>query len=411
MSCHSCKDIPKKKLTDKSFFFIKHMCYGKKNRRFVIGLLKRRISFIIRKSVPSPYSPEGIIYSTGSWFSYPLQKEMDGSWIRTIFPSHSLILKSPNSFSENVHPSFDKSDKVHNFPESYLYLLRNARVVNEAGSVLSFDNRVFSDFTMEYGKDIIDCEVFHTYIKKPLYIRGKVATIASCSTEYFHWIFDVFPRLKLLESVIKDLDYIIVPNTIKKIHYEMLHSIGVEENRILKISNGDHFLCEQLFVPTLPVRKLMMANWVCDYLRETFIPHDISYPYRKIYISRKDAVYRKIINEEELVDYLKSMDFEIIEMSSISFKEQVKICSEAQIIVSPHGAGLSNTVFCQNAKLFELFPSSYVNTCFWFLSNQVGNEYYYMIGEDANDTPSPVWRDFKIDVDLFKKTLNKVLSQ
>ena len=94
-----------------------------------------------------------------------------------------------------------------------------------------------------------------------------------------------------------------------------------------------------------------ISKWGCTFLRESFIPKNIDKPYRLIYITRKDALYRKIVNEKEIEDYLREIGFEIIQMSELPFLEHVKICAEAKIVVGPHGAGLSNIVFCLNTKI------------------------------------------------------------
>jgi len=132
-------------------------------------------------------------------------------------------------------------------------------------------------------------------------------------------------------------------------------------------------------------------------------------PHRLIYISRNDALYRKIVNEEEVEDYLRDIGFEIVQMSELSFLEGVKICAEARVVVGPHGAGLSNTVFCLNAKILEIFSPSYVGG-FWILANQLGNEYYYLLGDDAPGNSPPPWRDFKVDMGTLKSVMDEMLG-
>ncbi|RSD35372.1 MAG: capsular polysaccharide biosynthesis protein [Methanohalophilus sp.] len=122
-------------------------------------------------------------------------------------------------------------------------------------------------------------------------------------------------------------------------------------------------------------------------------------------------MYRKIINEKELEEYLLSHGFEIIEMSKLSFLEQVKICAESKIIVGPHGAGLSNIVFCNNATILELFSPSYVNPCFWQLSKNGNNQYHYLLGEDVSGNGPCELRDFKVNMEDVKKTLNTIFSE
>lgn len=312
------------------------------------------------------------------------------------------------------HSAFIKDGKYLSFSKKYLCCFKNARIINENGVIVSYDDKVFADLTFEFGKsieDIEDYEIFKAYINKYQFKKGCLATITStASVSYFHWIFDSLPRLKIIEDLGEEIDYLIVPYDLKKFHIETLNHLGYPENKLLRIKNKDHFLCNNLLVPSLPDITGYIPKWSCNYLRNKFIPENISKPYRLIYISRKDAIFRKLVNEKEIEDYLINIGFEIIQMSEYSFLEQVKICAEAIIVVGPHGAGLSNTVFCQNAKIVELFSPSYVNVCFWRLSNAVSNEYHYILGKDTSGYSLDAWRDFQVDIKKLKHTLDLILK-
>lgn len=74
---------------------------------------------------------------------------------------------------------------------------------------------------------------------------------------------------------------------------------------------------------------------------------------RKIFISREDAVIRKLTNAEELFMYLKG--WEIINLSKLTIKEQIKTFNEASHVLTTHGAGLTNLLWCQpGTKVFEI---------------------------------------------------------
>jgi capsular polysaccharide biosynthesis protein len=168
--------------------------------------------------------------------------------------------------------------------------------------------------------------------------------------------------------------------------------------------------CENLFVPSLPIRNALMSTWVCDFLRESFIPEDAADPHRLIYISRKDALYRKIENEEYVENYLKEKGFEILQMAKLPFSEQVRACAEAKIVIGPHGAGLTNIIFCKNAKILELFSPSYLGG-FSILANHGKNEYWYLVGDDTPGNSPPSWRNFKIDIEELDVTLCEILKK
>ncbi len=402
----SARDREKNRITWEMFFVLEQLLIGGRNRKIVTTAIAKRARKAIDHCRPSPYRPKGIITSVEQWFNDSIPPQMEGSWVKEIIPEHSVELKRLNHTTDEICPAFSECGKSYQFPKAYLCFLKNARVVNENGAIISYDNKVFADFTSELGKSIEEHEVFKSYIKKPQVRSECLATITSTgNTGYYHWIFESLPRLKLLEKVIDEIDYLIVPYNLKRFHLETLDLLGFHEEKLLRIKDGDHLLCENLFVPSLP----SISKWACDFLRGSFIPEDAAEPHRLIYISRKDALYRKIINEEEVEDYLREIGFEIVQMSELTFSEQVKTCAEARIVVGPHGAGLSNTVFCSNAKILEMFSPSYVGG-FWILANQLGNEYYYLLGEDAPGNSPPPWRNFEVDMGTLKSVMDEMLE-
>ena len=78
----------------------------------------------------------------------------------------------------------------------------------------------------------------------------------------------------------------------------------------------------------------------------------------KIYIRREDANYRKILNEADLISKLRKQDFEIINPQHFEILEQMKIFSNAEVIISsPHGSNMSNIIFCKKGtKIIEISP-------------------------------------------------------
>jgi capsular polysaccharide biosynthesis protein len=97
---------------------------------------------------------------------------------------------------------------------------------------------------------------------------------------------------------------------------------------------------------------------------------------RKIYISRGLAASRRILNEPEVRDYLEGRGFEMVTLETMPVADQIRLFSEAAVIVAPHGAGLANMIFSVNPRIIELLPADGWDLG-WFLclSNQLGFDY------------------------------------
>ena len=78
---------------------------------------------------------------------------------------------------------------------------------------------------------------------------------------------------------------------------------------------------------------------------------------KKIFIRREGSNYRKILNESDLIEILRKNDFEIINPNHFEILDQMKIFSNSELIISPHGSNLTNLIFCNNStKIFEISP-------------------------------------------------------
>ena len=77
----------------------------------------------------------------------------------------------------------------------------------------------------------------------------------------------------------------------------------------------------------------------------------------KIYISRQNCFYRNLINEGDVIEKLKKLNFKIVDLNNVEILQQIKMFSNADVVVSPSGSALTNLVFCnEGTKVFEISP-------------------------------------------------------
>ena len=84
----------------------------------------------------------------------------------------------------------------------------------------------------------------------------------------------------------------------------------------------------------------------------------------RIYVARSDTANRPVTNEHEVQRALEAEGFTTVVPGSFSIRDQVGLFRHAQIVVGPHGAGMTNLAFCQpGTKVLELVPAHYPNAC------------------------------------------------
>ncbi len=86
-------------------------------------------------------------------------------------------------------------------------------------------------------------------------------------------------------------------------------------------------------------------------------PNSKKFDEKKIYVTREDSTYRKIINEADITPILRSKGYKIINPQLYSINEQIELFSQADKILAPYGSNLSNIIFCKpGTEIYEIGP-------------------------------------------------------
>jgi capsular polysaccharide biosynthesis protein len=95
----------------------------------------------------------------------------------------------------------------------------------------------------------------------------------------------------------------------------------------------------------------------------------------RVYISRQRSKGRRIVNHDATMEVLQKFGF--VEVFAEDYPTAVLAAAlrNTEILISPHGAGLTNLIFCpSNAKIVELFGSHYTPQYF-YLARDRGQNY------------------------------------
>ena len=89
----------------------------------------------------------------------------------------------------------------------------------------------------------------------------------------------------------------------------------------------------------------------------------------------------------------------------MEFQEQIKLFSEAKVVIGPNGAGLTNIIFASEENLLvELMPNDEVNHSLWLLTSSLGQKYTYLVGENYTAN-----RDFIVSIPKLESLLKSVM--
>lgn len=253
------------------------------------------------------------------------------------------------------------------------------------GYVFEKSGRLVRQGTHKYRDKIKGAHILcpHKVLPSIRRFENEVAIVtASNQNFYWHWLFDILPRLLMLEDFGKNTEKIYIQKRYS-FQRETLELLGIlSDERIISGDRVPIISASRLVVPCHNIASgREFPNWVVLVLRERFLPHTADKQKikgRRIYVSREAARFRRALNEGEIIDLLKQHGFSPVRLENLAFAEQVKLFRDAEIVVGASGSGLANLVFCsKGTKVIELFPTSTADANFR-LSRTLNLDYYFL---------------------------------
>lgn len=128
---------------------------------------------------------------------------------------------------------------------------------------------------------------------------------------------------------------------------------------------------------------------------------------RRIYISRRDAHARRLLNEDDAVALVERHGFEAVTLTGMSLREQIRLFASASHVIGPHGAGLGNVLFCApGTTLCEFQMTSNVQWSIRRLAAVSRMRYGCILGTAVDDGAAVYLRNWTVDLDQLETALN-----
>lgn len=305
-----------------------------------------------------------------------------------------------------------KSDQANDFvtPATFVAVIPHGRVVFDYGVVLTPQHTLLAEISPELGghperHPALLARRLPALVK----VSGSVAVLSSTAHQrYYHWMFDVLPRLDLLRRSGVGVDRLMLNNELQY-QKDSISLLGIEPSMIVSPGDNTHIEAQQLVVPSLPGRLNYPTPASCRFLRESFL--DLSVPNDsrvRIYITRSDALTRRVVNEDQLYGRLKHYDFIMLALEGLSLSAQISIFSDAEFIIGPHGAAFTNILFSNpGTSVIELCPERYSTDSFKIISAILGLNYMAMSASTSDDQT----HDMVVDVERVERTVAKRIRQ
>lgn len=131
-------------------------------------------------------------------------------------------------------------------------------------------------------------------------------------------------------------------------------------------------------------------------------------PSRRIFISRRKATRRRLVNEEDCWRALSQFGFERVFMEELDFRGQVALMQEAAVLFGLHGSGLANMLFApRGLHVIEIVDPTFPNPQFYALAGAIGHQYWLIRCLTVGD-PDPGYNDVEVDIKEVEQIVRQV---
>lgn len=219
---------------------------------------------------------------------------------------------------------------------------------------------------------------------------------------YYHWLVEGLLGLDILSQALGRNSgvKIVLPQTMDIAavldHRGALPAVGLGGNEIVEVAASLVKVQEAIWIHSDQVEYMPGPHLKEFQKRVAAMYADVSRPRkRRLLVARKGPA-RTIHNIEQLQAFLSKYDFETVYLEGLSMVDQILLFQSAEFVISPHGAGLANLLFCEpGTKVIELMPYAELRQFFWLISDKLdlvhGMQFCNSVG--GQDFQSPIHVD------------------
>ena len=279
-------------------------------------------------------------------------------------------------------------------------------------------------FTKKFGDSLEQIRGIAT-MEKPKEAQFDAAVMIQDpvpNPNYCHWLLDQLPRTRNIQQ-----SHYLILQRLAPFIQESLDLMDIANERVVELIVHPFVTVKQLTIDSSTAKHwlhpLQLVNSeLVNHVRSSLQPDETSAEEenskRNIYISRNRSGRRHISNEDELLLCLERFDFDVVYLEELSITQQISIFKKASVVVAPHGAGLSNVLFCENASVIEIFNPNYGTESFRYLSILLGLRYQHIMGKNPVLSTSERQRigraqlqkeNIAADIELLEQCLKKIL--
>lgn len=203
---------------------------------------------------------------------------------------------------------------------------------------------------------------------------------------------------------------VLVSAAVRPAILELFGLLGLAPERLRTVPAGVVLSCRRLWVPSLTHAFQDMAPEHLAFLRRRTVGAlglEAVPRTRRLYLTRRGAAYRTLVNEAEIEALLAAEGFERFVPDGLSLAGQIAAFAHAEAVVVPVGGGSGAVAFAApGTRVLELTHSHIVLPQFAVLCSLLGQPYGQIVGEPVRNRGNLAFDwDFRIEPEFLAKGL------
>ena len=198
---------------------------------------------------------------------------------------------------------------------------------------------------------------------------------------YYHWVTQCLPSIFWALKLRGDAETIFALPSLSSWQEHALSLAGISDLERYAIDTHCQYEVRRIGYTTFTqgATTYRPSTKAAEFFRllRSRVEHSSTPANAVIYVSREDAPTRSMSNEAELTTLLQAEGVEIVVPGSLPIETQIALFAGAKAVIGPHGAGLTNIIFCEpGATLYEIMAEHKPNPCYANLALSMGMHYW-----------------------------------
>lgn len=317
-------------------------------------------------------------------------------------PSYPAALLKNGSLNDTTHSLFQ--GWASSPCTLHQYTLENV-VLDTASMIFFQDGHPIMDTAYLQPPDVIPALAIRedTLIPAPPEQKIMAACFDHWHQNYYHWIAHTIPTLYHLKNNTYNGGLILPLLT----HWqeESIRLLGFNPSNSTRTEPGKQYAFRKVLYTdcvkgAADFSVLTSSRQAYHTLAQS--PHipTRATPPLNIFIERGQSPNRFMSNESELSQALTHIGFTAVKPETLSITEQIRLFSQARIVMGSLGAGMANLAWCKPGTIIcELVPQQHPNPCTLALAMQMQLQYWgepIETGVDIASHITPAYKTFNV---------------